>query len=715
MKPDGLQAVEGVFTFEQSDKLVDYAKANNLEMRGHTLVWHSQVPDWFFQDKDDPSKLASKELLLERERTHIRTVLNHYKDKYGTAAEGSPIKYWDVVNEVIDDNGEYRDSKWYQIAGLDYIRVAFETAREVDPSLKLYINDYNIERNNAKTNKLYELVKMLKAEGVPIDGVGLQMHVSTDISMESIRASIEKYASIPGIDLQITELDVGMGVQDAAITHEVLLKQARYYKQLFDVFKENKESISAVVIWGVTDDTSWRKENKPLLFNGKYLAKPAFYALVSPENAEINIEEVQAVQGTPKDKDDIMWSTVRSIDINTFFKGVKGATAQAQIMWDENNLYIKAYVKDNTVYNDDTFEIFIENNNKITINRSEAISDENGYLVYKQIPLNGVVAINDVLRIDFRVTDYNVNGSKNSVVVLNDYSNSQDSSTEYYAKLKLSNKSKIEDAIFGTPVIDGKFDGAWDNAKEISTDIWVTGNSGATAKVKTMWDNENLYVIADVTDPVLNKSNENVWEQDSVEIFLDQNNNKTSSYQGDDSQIRVNFENTVTVSGYNPEGLKTQTSITDKGYIVELAIPLTEIEAKDGYIVGFDVQVNDADEAGVRTGVVTWCDPSGSSYASTSGFGNIRFVNNEEAEVPGENPEEPGNPGETPEEPEVPSNPKPETPSNPETPKDNALGKGNENGNLPQTGSPISPIVVTILGISMVAGGVFLNKRKIDK
>ena len=750
MKPEALQKEEGKFTFEEADKLVDYAKANNIVMRGHTLVWHSQVPDWFFKDKDDPTKLASKELLLERERTHIRTVLNHYKDKYGTADGESPIKYWDVVNEVIDDDGNYRNSEWYQIAGLDYIRVAFETAREVDPSLKLFINDYNIERNNSKTDKLYELVTQLKSEGVPIDGVGLQMHVNSDISMDSIKKSIEKYESIPGIDIQVTELDVSMGVKNEAVNYEVLLKQGRYYKQLFDLFKSKKESISAVVIWGVIDDTSWVKESKPLLFDGKYKAKPAFYSIVDPKNAVINREKVQAVEGTPVDKNDIIWSTVRTIDVNTFYNGVEGATAKAQIMWDKNNLYIKANIKDTTLSDNDSFELFIDLNNDqkvaygdddihMIVKSSEAIKEEDGYLVYKKIPLSEDLTYDRVIGIDFRLNDYNDSGEENSIVVLNDYSNSQNTSSKYFADLKLGNKSKIEDAIFGTPIIDGDLDELWNNARELSTNAWVTGDSGATAKVKTMWDKDNFYVIADVTDEVLNKSNPNVWEQDSIEIFLDQNNNKTSNYQGDDSQIRVNFENEVTVSGYNPEGLKTKTKITDKGYVVEVSIPLTEIEAKNGYIIGFDIQVNDANEAGERTGVVTWCDNSGASYANTAGFGNIRFINDEETpenpgetpenpgetpENPGETPENPGetpeNPGETPENPgEIPDNPgeKPEnpgkTPEKPSTPK-NPAENTNKNNNLPQTGSPISTLGITIISGLMIVGGVLLNKKKVN-
>lgn len=717
MKPDALQKEEGVFTFEEADKLVDYAKANNTIVRGHTLVWHSQVPDWFFEDENSADGVASKELLLERERTHIKAVLNHYKEKYGTADGGSPIKYWDVVNEVIDDDGEYRNSKWYQIAGLDFIRVAFETAHEVDPSLKLYINDYNIERNNAKTNKLYELVKLLKSEGVPIDGIGLQMHVSIDVSIESIKKSIEKYESIPDIEIQVTELDTAMGVENEAVTSDVLIKQGRFYKKLFDLFKSKSDRINAVVIWGVIDDTSWIKESKPILFDGKYKAKPAFYSIVSPEKAIVSREEVQAVQGTPKNENDTIWTTIRNIDVNTFYKNVEGATGKVQVMWDENNLYIKMNVSDTTISDNDKVELFINDEDTITLSRKDLVSDKDGYSLYKVVALKDLLSQDDILGFDIRITDMNVNNELNSIVVLNDYSNSQETTSEKYAYLKLGGQSKIESSIFGSAVIDGKMDESWDLAKEITTNQWVTGDSGATAKVRTMWDGKYLYVFADIHDELLNKSNKNQWEQDSVEIFIDQNNNKTAHYQEDDAQIRINFENELSGSGYDKDALKSQTVITDTGYIVEVAIPLDKVEVKDGDLVGFDFQVNDSNEDGVRTGVVTWCDGSGGSYANTSGFGNLKLTKSTEIEEPTD-PENPTNP----ENPEQPVDPDDDTEVIvPETPNvDNNNQGNNQNGgkeenkeNLPNTGGTDTRAIL-FFAILLVVAGSYIRKHSPD-
>jgi endo-1,4-beta-xylanase len=684
MKPDSTQREEGKFTFDQADKIVDFAIANNKEMRGHTLVWHSQVPDWFFQDPADPSKPASKELLLERERTHIRTVLNHYKEKYGSK---SPIKYWDVVNEVIDDQGNYRNSKWYQISGLEYIKVAFETAREVDPSLKLYINDYNIERNNAKTQKLYELVKELKAQGVPIDGVGMQMHITSDIAFEDIKASIEKYASL-GVDIQVTELDVRMGVENENVTNEVLQQQARYYKQLFDILKNHKNVINTVIFWGVIDDTSWYKTSKPLIFDGKFQAKPAFYAIVDPTKATVNRQAVSAVQGSPVNSSDASWTTVKSINANNFVKGLEGATAKVQTMWDSKNLYVKAYVSDATAGNKDSIEIFIDkkndkaeayeedaNHKRIEVKRAEGSSDSKGYTAYVTVSLDDIApALDGVLGFDVRVSDDKGTGNVNSIAVFNDYGNRQNTNAAFFANLKLAGSSKLAKAVYGTPVVDGVKDDLWNASEEISTEVWVSGTTGATAKARAMWDEKNLYVITEVTDDVLNKSNSNVWEQDSIEIFVDQNNAKTTSYQKDDYQLRVNFENEQSIGGGGgkPESFKSAVKKTANGYVIEQVIPLTAIAPTAGKILGFDVQVNNANASGARASVATWCDPSGNSYASTAGFGNLMLVDPRVQDQPVKN--------------------------------------------LPKTGSTVDYNTIVLLGIALLTAGIsILKKRSLEE
>ncbi|MBZ9614045.1 endo-1,4-beta-xylanase [Clostridium estertheticum] len=639
MKPDALQPTEGKFTYTKADKIVDYAIENKMAMRGHTLVWHSQIPDWFFQDPKDSTKLCSKDLLLKRLETHINTVLTHFKDKYGA---NNPIKCWDVVNEVIDNSGTYRDSKWYQIAGADYIEKAFEIAHKADPTMKLYINDYGIEGNTAKTQKMYDIVKDLKAKGVPVDGIGMQMHINTNTSVDSIKASIEKFASL-GVDIQVTELDLEIL---GTINQEGYLKQAKLYKQVFDLLKSKKNNISTVMIWGITDADSWRSDYQPLLFDSKFQAKPAYWAIVDPSKVKPSRQSLSSAKGTPLIGPNIdkLWIMGQTDHANTFYKGMDGATANVKTLWDENNLYIYAQVTDATPKAKDSIEIFVDKNDgkttncntgykhyKMSRNNSESSSithyvqnGANGYTVQAIIPLSDInPKIGSTIGYDIRVNDDKGKGSIDSIAELNDYSNSQDISTAYYGNLTLNKPSQAVSTVYGTPIIDGKIDDIWNKTNVINTNKWVNGTSGATAKVRTMWDNNNLYVLSEVTDDVLNKSSANAYEQDSVEIFLDQNDHKTSSYEKDDSQMRVNFDNEQSFGGAKPDGFKSATSRTQAGYIVEEVIPLTAIKPADGSTLGFDVQVNNADSKGKRISVAAWCDDSGSSFENTSKFGNI--------------------------------------------------------------------------------------------
>ncbi|MBM4050475.1 MAG: endo-1,4-beta-xylanase, partial [Planctomycetes bacterium] len=162
MKPGPVQPKEGVFRFEQPDALVAFAQAHGLKVTAHCLVWHNQCPDWFFKDGDKP---ASRDLVLQRMRTHIHTLAGRYKGR---------IHGWDVVNEAIDDGkGFLRETQWKQLIGEDFIEKAFEFAHEADPSAKLFYNDYGIE-SPAKRDKTLRLIAQLKSKGCRIDAVGIQ-------------------------------------------------------------------------------------------------------------------------------------------------------------------------------------------------------------------------------------------------------------------------------------------------------------------------------------------------------------------------------------------------------------------------------------------------------------------------------------------------------------------------------------------------------------
>lgn len=286
-KPDQVQPTEGTFRFAPADKILRFAESHGMVMRGHTLVWHQQTPLWFFCDPDDPTKPVSRDVLLQRMKTHISTVLGHYRGR---------IRAWDVVNEPLTDDGRLRDgaagSKWFDIIGASYIDEAFRCAHEADPSALLVINDYNLESSPAKRDGMYDLVKGLLARGVPVGAVGMQMHVSLyGPGAEDVRAAIEKFGSL-GVKVEITEMDVSIYRSNEAekpITPQILDQQAARYADLFNVFKDEakKGIVDMVVLWGVSDEQSWLnsfpvpgRTNAPLLFDGDLNPKPAFWAVV---------------------------------------------------------------------------------------------------------------------------------------------------------------------------------------------------------------------------------------------------------------------------------------------------------------------------------------------------------------------------------------------------------------------------------------------------
>ncbi|KIP21668.1 Endo-1,4-beta-xylanase [Anoxybacillus ayderensis] len=280
MKFEHLQPKEGEFTFEQADEIVHFALSNNMVVRGHTLVWHNQTPPWMFYDRE--GKVVGKELLFERLKAHISTVIQRYKGK---------VYCWDVVNEAVADEGNdlLRISRWSEIAGMEFIEKAFLYAREADPNALLFYNDYN-ESFPEKREKIYKLVKSLLEKHIPVDGIGLQAHWSlTRPTLEEIRLAIERYASL-GVQLHITELDISMFEFDdhrndlIKPTDQMVDKQAERYDQIFSLFKEYSDVIRNVTFWGIADDYTWldnfpvkQRKNWPFLFDENHQPKPAFW------------------------------------------------------------------------------------------------------------------------------------------------------------------------------------------------------------------------------------------------------------------------------------------------------------------------------------------------------------------------------------------------------------------------------------------------------
>lgn len=283
MKPMHMQPEQGKFTFEVADKMVQFAEDNGMEVRGHTLVWHNQMPSWFFTDENGND--VTRDELLKRMKDHIDAVVTRYKGR---------IHAWDVVNEAVEDRGEetYRSSKWIDIIGEDFIDYAFKYAHEADPDALLFYNDYNESHPN-KREKIYHLVKGMLDRGIPIHGVGLQAHWNLyDPVHQDIEDAIKRYSEL-GLQLHVTEMDVSMfefndertDVKEP--TKEMLHFQAERYERFFDLFTKYSDNVKSVTFWGISDAYTWLddfpvrgRKNWPFVLDEKGEPKPAYHRIV---------------------------------------------------------------------------------------------------------------------------------------------------------------------------------------------------------------------------------------------------------------------------------------------------------------------------------------------------------------------------------------------------------------------------------------------------
>jgi endo-1,4-beta-xylanase len=267
-KMDAVRPSRTAFNFTDTDALVSFAQANNMKLRGHTLVWHNQIPGWL------TSGNFTRDQVIDIMREHIQTFVGRYR---GT------VLAWDVVNEAIDDSsGQLRNSFWLQRIGPEYISLAFQFAREADPQAKLYYNDYSIEGLGTKSNAVFNLVSNLKNQGVPIDGVGWQMHQINGFRINADnRTNARRLASL-GLEISLTEMDVRISLPTAS---DELQQQALAYSDSIN-FCLTEPNCKALVTWGFTDRYSWIPGTfsgfgDALIYNSNYQPKPAYTALLN--------------------------------------------------------------------------------------------------------------------------------------------------------------------------------------------------------------------------------------------------------------------------------------------------------------------------------------------------------------------------------------------------------------------------------------------------
>ncbi|MFI7637095.1 endo-1,4-beta-xylanase [Nonomuraea sp. NPDC049400] len=265
MKWDATEPSQGQFNFSGADAIVNFATQNNMQVHGHTLVWHSQTPSWVQNLGASAMRTAMQ--------NHISQVVGHY-------ANNPAVVSWDVVNEVFDDSGNLRTSFWYNTLGQSYIADAFRAARAADPDARLCINDYNTEGINAKSTAIYNLVSSLRQQGVPVDCVGFQGHLAIQYGFPNdFQQNLQRFAAL-GVQVRITELDVRM-VMPRDATKDAT--QATYYRNVVNACLA-VTACAGVTIWGFTDKYSWvpdtfSGQGAALIYNESYQQKPSYTAV----------------------------------------------------------------------------------------------------------------------------------------------------------------------------------------------------------------------------------------------------------------------------------------------------------------------------------------------------------------------------------------------------------------------------------------------------
>ena len=638
------------------DKILEWNNANpndKIRVRGHVLVWHSQTPEWFFHEDYDVAKpYADKETMNRRLEWFISSVFDHY---FGEAANG---KYdglfygWDVVNEAVNGN-TYRDDKvisdasdtstsdtrhgsnsmWWRVyKSNEFIINAFKYANKYAPNdVELYYNDFG-ETDNTKCEGIVKLINDVKsADGTRLDAFGMQAHYNVDgFSAAQFKSVAKKYAQAAG-KVQLTELDFkASSTYDgtAATKESEYTKMAYCHKNLYEAIKALKEegaNVSGITVWGVIEPNSWLHSQSnlgggasgsaqcPLLFDGNYKAKPAYWAYVDATKLQPAIQKVTITEA----KDGNIAGETYTID--------QGAV-QAEFIpvWDADGLTVQVKVKDTTVNDADAVTVYVDPDNsasditphKVTVARTAAAAIAGGYQATVKVSMKGLKVAQQI-SLDVVVNNDGETGS------FNDLTGKQESSSKYYAVATM--KPGIEKIPYGTISVDADADAAWGNAVNIP--LTINKGSETSANAKVLWDDDNLYVYATVNDAVLDKTGAQTHEQDSLEVFIDEDNGKTASYGEDDKQYRINYNNGQSFNGKKclAENVKSATKTIDGGYVVEAAFKWTDIKPANGTKIGLELQINDA-KGGKRIGTLSWYDETGMGWSGSNVYGTVELT-----------------------------------------------------------------------------------------
>ena len=635
MKPEAWYEGEGgsFATHPQATALMDFAQANDLNVYGHVLVWHSQTPAWFFQDEAGAPLTTSTEdqdVLKARLREHIFAIAETLSADYGLfGSETNPLVAWDVVNEVVSDSGEYADglrrSEWYRILGEEFIDLAFIYADEAfndvyavegdSRPVTLFINDYNTEQAG-KQNRYVALVERLLSRDVPIDGVGHQFHVNLSMPVENLEVALERFADLP-LTQVVTELDVTTGTP---VTQALLVEQGYYYRDAFRLFREfaAADDLFSVTVWGLTDNRSWRDSSgAPLLFDAGAQAKPAFFGAIDGELPSEVVTATVFRSGVRADAAGLASPEWERLPLRSV-----GDVADVQFRWSDGRLvaYVEVTDADDEATDGLTFtvggETYVVARDGEGDVPAEVAETSSGWTAVVELPLptGATTAQVDVTVVDGTTSTSWASGDAVATLTLVE---------------ELSFTETVEADV--APAIDGEVDPAWLTANTVRTEKLVTGTDadGAEATVRTLWKGETLYVLAHVEDDAIDTAGSDPWTQDSLEIFIDTGNLKDGPYIYETSQLRINVDNEVSFGtgdeNYQAGRLTSATALVDGGYVVEAAIELGSELSGPGTFHGIDFQVNDAVD-GARVSAKSWADPTGLGYQTTERWGVTQLV-----------------------------------------------------------------------------------------
>ena len=622
--------------------IMDFANANDIRVYGHNLVWHTQIPAWFFTHDDGTPLTSSAEdqaILTQRLHDHIFGVAKALSDQYGPfGSVGNPLVAFDVVNEAMADgtSGGFRESPWYTTLGPDYITLAFQYADEAfnhtyaDSSatrpIALFINDFNTENYPTKVTALHDLIAQLLAQGVPVDGVGHQFHVNLSKSVSTLQDALNAFVDLP-IKQAVTEFDVALGSPTIAPTPNEIAKEGYYYMDAFNMFRDfntaHQGKLFSVTMWGLADnlDSGWLMNQAPLPFDANLQAKSAYYGIINDtadmtevlESANVFRGEVAPGPDSPSSSE---WDKLPVIPLDD-----QGSGFEAR--WEPTHMDVYVTVSDTESASSDavTFQV---GTSTYVVHRTPQSGDltdsfvreyPGGYAMTVRVPLDNVKQ-GDSIPFDILVAGASAG------------------SLEWNTGDTLGTLALIEPLSFvaipatpTAPTIDGVGnDPQWANAVTIATDKPDSRNTttdGATAQVKLLWMDTYLYVLMDVSDPVIDSSNTtDAYQRDSVEIYIDLGNAKNDAYRtGLDYQVRIGADNGIS-AGSTGSDIRVDSKVTQNpgvGYTVEAVFNLIGYSGA-GMFEGLDFQVNDA-TAGVRTSVYNWADQTQQGYQHTSHWG----------------------------------------------------------------------------------------------